>query len=197
MFFSRDTGSIPVGFDQMTSRTTPESASAQEALSKLVEWCDRNDWGTVPDKLEAMCRNALLSETKESAAPEAEVGRTPQGEVTTGAPVAAPFSSDKHDEPRAYLFNGHAFTPNLLTSDQRARAVPLYALPSAKASISEEDREGLECAQTIFRCVLRAMEAGNVDEFNYDKESTYYLINEADATIRKLTAVAESRNTQA
>jgi hypothetical protein len=40
-------------------------------------------------------------------------------------------SESKRSEPSAYLFNGHAFTPNLLTSDQRARAVPLYALPSA------------------------------------------------------------------
>jgi hypothetical protein len=91
----------------MSMSTTPESASAQEALSKLVEWCDRNDWGTVPDKLEAMCRNALLSES---------------GTQSAG-------------EPRAYLFNGHAFTPNLLTSDQRARAVPLYASPSASGAV--------------------------------------------------------------
>jgi hypothetical protein len=37
-------------------------------------------------------------------------------------------SESKRSEPSAYLFNGHAFTPNLLTSDQRARAVPLYAI---------------------------------------------------------------------
>ena len=45
--------------DSSPSRKQP---SAHEALSKMVEWCDRNDWGSVPAKLEALCRNALLSE---------------------------------------------------------------------------------------------------------------------------------------
>jgi hypothetical protein len=44
-------------------------------------------------------------------------------------------SESERSEPSAYLFNGHAFTPNLLTSDQRARAVPLYALPSASGAV--------------------------------------------------------------
>jgi hypothetical protein len=50
--------------DSLLSRN---SVSAHEALSKLVAWCDRNDWGAVPEKLEAMCRNALISETKDAA----------------------------------------------------------------------------------------------------------------------------------
>jgi hypothetical protein len=98
-----------------------------EVLRDMASW-----WGDLAEAVKKLSdRSVTRSETKESAAPEAEVGRTPQGEVTTGAPVAAPFSSDKPSQPSAYLFNGHAFTPNLLTSDQRARAVPLYALPSA------------------------------------------------------------------
>jgi hypothetical protein len=52
----------------------------------------------------------------------------PDADLRRAAAIAADRSGDKHDEPRAYLFNGHAFTPNLLTSDQRARAVPLYAI---------------------------------------------------------------------
>jgi hypothetical protein len=54
----------------------------------------------------------------------------------------SPFSSDKPSQPSAYLFNGHAFTPNLLTSDQRARAVPLYAItPSHEATVGETAEE--------------------------------------------------------
>lgn len=29
------------------------------ALSVLVKWCDRNDWGAVPKHIESDCRNAL------------------------------------------------------------------------------------------------------------------------------------------
>jgi hypothetical protein len=56
-------------------------------------------------------------------------------------------SESERSEPSAYLFNGHAFTPNLLTSDQRARAVPLYALPSATAqrnAVLEEAAQHLD-----------------------------------------------------
>jgi hypothetical protein len=129
---------------------TESSRSRSEQPTHLDVWkdlwslyceCFRDSFGQHPVELSPVALEEFAirlkrdiesqltrSETKESAAPEAEVGRTPQGEVTTGAPVAAPFSSDKPSQPSAYLFNGHAFTPNLLTSDQRARAVPLYAI---------------------------------------------------------------------
>jgi hypothetical protein len=49
------------------------------------------------------------------------------------------LSESKRSEPSAYLFNGHAFTPNLLTPDQRARAVPLYAVTPSHAAPADAD----------------------------------------------------------
>lgn len=33
--------------------------NSHKALSDLVAWCDKNDWGCVPKKLEAACRAAI------------------------------------------------------------------------------------------------------------------------------------------
>lgn len=66
----------------------------------------------------------------------------------------------------------------------------LRAAQSARAAISDEDREGLGCARTILRGVERAMEARSLSEFTEDPESTYYVIGEALVVIDRLTAVA-------
>ena len=38
-----------------------EAARLRAVLGALVTWCDRNDWGTVPKKLEAQARAALAA----------------------------------------------------------------------------------------------------------------------------------------
>jgi hypothetical protein len=86
-----------------SSRSRSEQAIASDAIDLFLEYRDKHGHDEPSAKAAAMNEFAdaegfIPSETKESAALEAEVGRTPQGEVTTGAPVAAPFSSDKpHD----------------------------------------------------------------------------------------------------
>jgi hypothetical protein len=40
-----------------TSSTGPEG-EAEAACAAMVKWCDKNDWGSVPKKLEERLRNA-------------------------------------------------------------------------------------------------------------------------------------------
>jgi hypothetical protein len=96
----------------------------QASEEMLARWILKNlDWtGGNDDNNGAFLTSILIEHRRQCSS----------GPVSEGRPS---LSESKRSEPSAYLFNGHAFTPNLLTSDQRARAVPLYALPSASGAV--------------------------------------------------------------
>lgn len=54
---------------------------------------------------------------------------------------------------------------------------------AARMRITEEMREGLDCARTILRVLGRVMDSGDMGELTYDRDSTYYLINEGMAAL--------------
>jgi hypothetical protein len=64
----RDAARIPPGMTGYTlgeDRSSGPESEAEAACAAMVKWCDKNDWGSVPKKLEERLRNACRATQRE------------------------------------------------------------------------------------------------------------------------------------